>query len=125
MLLRASGEQTGENYELNAVTDEHLDAGVPHAGLLRELTEAAVQNRWDDLRDIRDRSSAAFGAQETADALVVAAAFNGITRMADATGIPLDESTEQATVAMRAETGIDSYHYAEKSARYSPASTAT
>ena len=60
------------------------------------------------------------GAQETTDALVVAAAFNGITRVADATGIPLDETTATTTVELRASTGIDSFDYTEKSVRYAP-----
>ena len=118
MLLRASGEQSGEDYVLNAVTDDTTNSGVPYAQLLRELTEAAIQNRWDDLGEIRDRASATMGEQATTDALVVAAAFNGITRVADATGIPLDETTAEATVTLRADTGIDSFDYAEKSARY-------
>ena len=44
--------------------------------------------------------------------------LNGITRVADATGIPLDEHTAATTVEMRNATGIDQFDYAEKSARY-------
>ena len=93
MLLRASGEQSGAEYDLNAVTSTTGDAGVEHESILRELTEAAIENRWDDLEDVRNRAVQAMGEQETVDALTVAAAFNGITRVADATGIPLDEHT--------------------------------
>ena len=35
MLLRASGEQSGEDYVLNAVTDDTTNSGVPYAQLLR------------------------------------------------------------------------------------------
>ena len=119
MLLRASGEQDGAEYDLNAATNATGDAGVEHASLLRELTEAAIENRWDDLTDVRKRAIEAMGEQETVDTLTVAAAFNGITRVADATGIPLDQHTEETTVEMRDVTGIDRFDYAEKSARYS------
>ena len=119
MLLRASGEQSGAEYDLNAVTSTTGDAGVEHESLLRELTEAAIENRWDDLDDVRRRATQTMGEQETVDALTVAAAFNGITRVADATGIPLDEHTAATTVEMRNATGIDHFDYAEKSARYS------
>lgn len=121
MLLRASGEQTGTEYDLNAVTNDTGDAGVEHESLLRELTEAAIRNRWDDLEGVRARAMQAMGEQETVDALTVAAAFNGITRVADATGIPLDEQTAATTVEMRDVTGIDRFDYAQKSARYSTA----
>ncbi len=58
------------------------------------------------------------GEQAVVDALVVASAFNGITRVADATGIPLDDSTRGATVQLRQEAGIDEFDYAVKSERY-------
>ena len=58
------------------------------------------------------------GKQETVDALTVAAAFNGITRVADSTGIPLDDAMAEATASIRAASGIDQFSYAEKSARY-------
>ena len=119
MLLRASGEQEGTEYDLNAANNSTGDAGVAHASLLRELTEAAIENRWDDLEEVRARAIAAMGKQETVDALTVAAAFNGITRVADATGIPLYEHTAETTVELRDVTGIDRFDYAEKSARYS------
>ena len=58
------------------------------------------------------------GENAMVDALTVAAGFNGITRVADATGIPLDPTTQEVTGSMRAETGIDAFDYAAKSARY-------
>ena len=58
------------------------------------------------------------GTQSMVDAIVVAAGFNGITRVADATGIPLDENTQQMTVDMRESTGIERFNYNEKSDRY-------
>jgi hypothetical protein len=58
------------------------------------------------------------GHQQAVDTLVVAAAFNGITRVADATGIPLDENTAATTVDMRAGVGLNAFDYAEKTLRY-------
>lgn len=121
MLLRASGERQGTTYNLSAVTDADADAGIPFSALTRRLTEATVRNEWRALAALRDEASAAMGEQQMVDVLTVAAAFNGITRVADATGIPLDANTQETTAAMRAEVGLDAFDYGAKSARYDPA----
>ncbi len=118
MLLRASGQPDQKDYDLNSVTDDHADSGVDFGHWLRSLTEATIQNRWDDLALIRDQADVAMGTQSMVDTLVVASGFNGITRVADSTGIPLDENTQQMTIDMRESTGIERFNYAEKSDRY-------
>lgn len=118
MLLRASGQRESRDFNLNAVNEADSDPGVDHASHLRLLTEAAIGSRWQELATIRDDAAAAMGEQAMVDALTVAAGFNGITRVADATGIPLDPMTQMVTGSMRAETGIDAFDYAAKSARY-------
>ncbi len=118
MLLRASGEQESRNVNLTSVTNEDEDSGVPHSEHLRALTEASIRGDWLKLASIRAAADAAMGPQQAVDALVVAAAFNGITRVADATGIPLDHSTAQQTGEMRELTGIEAFDYAAKTERY-------
>ena len=118
MLLRASGEKEQTDYNVNSVTSDSLDSGVPHDDILRALTEASTRGDWLGLALIRPRAERIMGLQQTLDALVVAAAFNGITRVADATGIPLDENTDQTTTQLREATGIQRFAYAEKSSRY-------
>ena len=118
MLLRASGEHEQRQVDLNSVTDTSKAAGVAHADHLLALTEATIEGQWLELADLRTRANAEMGEQQTTDALVVAAAFNGITRVADATGIPLDDNTAATTEPMREATGIQRFAYAEKSARY-------
>ena len=118
MLLRASGQPDQKDFDLSSITDDHTDSGVDFGHWLRSLTEATIQNRWDDLAPIRDQADVAMGTQSMVDTLVVASGFNGITRVADATGIPLDENTQQMTIDMRESTGIERFNYAEKSDRY-------
>lgn len=118
MLLRASGERDNQDYDLSAVTDEHADSGVPHSATIRALTEAAVGGRREELSALRDAASAVLGEQAMVDVLTVASGFNGITRVADATGIPLDDRARTATEEMRSAVGIDRFDYAHKSARY-------
>lgn len=118
MLLRASGQQENADYNLNSVTSDTMHSGVVDEEHLRKLTEAAVSSDWLSLPNITANAEKAMGLQKTVDALVVAAAFNGITRVADATGIPLDQNTRDTTVDMREATGIQSFDYTEKSSRY-------
>ena len=118
MLLRASGQFENGHYDVNSITSEDIDPGVPHGDWLRALTEATIKGDWLRLADIRPKAEAAMGPQQTVDALTVAAAFNGITRVAVATGIPLDQNTADTTANMREQTGIQRFEYTEKSARY-------
>ena len=118
MLLSLSGDKTGKEYNLNAVNTPSSLAGVEDENWLRLVTELTITKDWEKLSPTREEASRVIGEQKVVDALVVASAFNGITRVADATGIPLDIDTENNTAQMRADTGIQSFDYNEKSARY-------
>ncbi len=118
MRLRGSGEQEGRDYDLAVITSDTGDGGVEKGDVLRALTEAAIRSEWDLLDQLRADAFTTLGEQQTVDALTVAAAFNGITRVADSTGIPLDDAMAEATTSIRTAAGIDQYAYAEKSARY-------
>ena len=118
MLLRASGQQENREYNLGSVTSENEASGVIDEDHLRKLTEAAISGDWLGLPQIRESAERAMGLQKTVDTLVVASAFNGITRVADATGIPLDQNTQDTTAELREATGIQRFDYSEKSARY-------
>ena len=50
----------------------------------------------------------ALGEKALADTAATVAAFNAYPRMADATGIPLENAKENATMEMRIELGIES-----------------
>ena len=118
MLLRASGELEDADYDLAAVTDRSRDSGVPHGELLTCLAEQTAGSNWQELKTTLASAARVMGEQQAVDALVVASAFNGITRVADATGIPLDENTADTTVAMREAVGLDAYQYSVKSERF-------
>ena len=85
------------------------DGNVPHGALLAALAEAVALWRWEEVAELRDEAQARMGAAETSDAMLVAAGFNGITRVADAIGIRLDQHTEAASVELRRSTGIDAF----------------
>ena len=48
------------------------------------------------------------------DAAAVAALFNGIDRVADATGIPLEDEKAESTAEIRAAIGIDDFAAAKQ-----------
>lgn len=115
MLLRESSEQDGKPATLSVVTGrEQGPVGVDHDALLIAIAEAVVAWDWAALAALKQEGAKSLGPQQTADAIGVACAFNGITKVADATGIPLDESTFDRTVEMRDTTGIDSFAPREK-----------
>jgi hypothetical protein len=116
LLLRESGEQTG-SIEVAAVTDSRLASGLRNGAHLTQLVGACVSGDQVALAAACEAAEAAMGAVAVRDVLIVAAGFNGITRVADATGIPLDPSTADATRELRAAV-IDTFDYAAKTVRY-------
>ncbi len=85
------------------------DGNVPRGALLRALAEAVARWRWEDVGSLRREGAAGMAPRQLSDAILVAAGFNGITRIADAIGIRLDAGTAETSVALRAETGIDGF----------------
>ena len=90
------------------------DGNVAHGALLAELAEAVARWQWDAVAALRGEAVARLGPQPASDAILVAAGFNGITRVADAVGIRLDTRTADASVALRQATGIDAFAHAGK-----------
>lgn len=104
MLLRASGEMAGASVDMAAVNGEvRGDAGVPHAAELVAFTEAVMGENDATLTEARAALRAVLTPEAFVDACAVIGAFNVVDRIADATGIPLDEPMVAMTGAMRAE----------------------
>jgi hypothetical protein len=68
---------------------------VPHGGALLAFTDAALGHDAAALDRARDAVRSAVGEAGLSDAAAVIGGFDGITRIADATGIPLEP--EKAT----------------------------
>lgn len=81
-------------------------AGVPNGQILLEFTDAAHRG-GPELAAARDAVVATFGSSGLVEACLTVAAFNGLTRVADATGIALDRGTMAATTDVRAELGLN------------------
>jgi len=109
-LLRASGEHSGDDFDLSAVLGEKGDdSGIPNAGILIEFAEAAVGHDPARLKAARQAVLDTMGGAALADAAGVAALFNAIDRVADATGIPLEPEKAEMTEGLRSQLGIDQF----------------
>ena len=117
-----SGQIEGKRYDLHAVTAGEAagPVGVPHERELVALAEAVATGDEAALADARRDALEALGPESFVAAAAVASNFERMVRIADSTGIPLDETTATSTVELRASTGIDSFDYTEKSVRYAP-----
>ena len=85
---------------------------MPHGRLLIAFAEAALGEDGGRLVEARDALAEAMGAAAMVDSAAVVAIFESAVRIADATGIPLEEPKAAQTAAIRAELGIDDYPHA-------------
>ena len=113
MLLRGSGEHDGTRYELNDIVarSDGADCGsrVPGAGVLNGYADAFFGADPGALRTARERVGRELGAEAVADAAGIIGIFNAVVRVADATGIPLEQFKAEASHALRADLGIDAW----------------
>jgi hypothetical protein len=102
MMLRASTQDDiGDNLNLHAVIDgANTDSGVPHSSELINFVDGALTGT-PDLATARSKLVEAAGAEVTADAAAVIGNFQRMTRIADSTGIPVEEATAAMTTDLR------------------------
>ena len=95
--------------ELRAATGEAAgDGGVEHGELLVGFAEAVVHDA-PVLDETRAKLLDALGRDGFHEAAATVGIFNGLVRVADSTGIPLDEGTRAASVDFRDKLGINKY----------------
>lgn len=130
MLLRASGTISGREHDLRAITDPEAAAasGIDHAGELLRFVDAAIgtgskaggtaggkagsearSEVESELEAARAALRAAVGLAGLVDAAAVVGNFERMTRIADATGIPLDAPTDMMSADFRGSLGLDRF----------------
>lgn len=107
MLLRASSEAIGDEADLEGTVGRG-DGGVEHGELMARFAESATRGS-EDLDEVRSRLLEALGAERFVEVAATVGIFNGLVRVADATGIPLDDGTLKASVEFRAQLGLNDY----------------
>lgn len=95
----------GTAVELSAVNGEAaVESGVSHGGELIAFTEAIMSGQG--VAAARARLRAVLSPQGYVEAAAVIGAFNVVDRIADATGIPLDDMMLAMSGDVRAELGL-------------------
>ena len=89
--------------------DGKTDTGVPAAAELIALADAAIAGEAERLDRARAAVMKLIAPDAMIDAAAVIAGFDGITRIADATGIPLEPPRAAETVDLRAQLAIDKF----------------
>jgi hypothetical protein len=108
-LLRESSKTKGENYDLTLLTGTGGDGNIPHGALLVQFAEAVLGNDDQRLATIQSEIRAKLGDAALVDAAAIAATFNAIDRVADATGIPIEDNKAEMTADFRAALGINAF----------------
>lgn len=94
------------------------DGGVPHGRLLVRFAESVLGDDEAALTAVRGEILAAMGGEALADAAGVAGLFNAIDRVADATGIPLEDWKASDSADFRAALGINAFQSMQHRAAY-------
>ena len=105
-----SGRAAGLEIDLATALDPDRegDAGVP-AGAELLAFATAVQTGADDIGVSRDAVRASVGSEALHEAAATIAIFNGLVRVADGTGIQLDEGVLADSADYRADLGVNSF----------------
>jgi hypothetical protein len=108
-LLRESSKAKGENYDLTLLTGTAGDGNIPHGALLVAFAEAVLGSDEAGLSAVRSDVRARMGDAALVDAAAIVATFNAIDRVADSTGIPIEDGKAAATADFRAALGINAF----------------
>ena len=81
----------GDNVNVQAIGDSTEASGVDHGDALLAFTDSVMNGSAADIAATRDALGDALGDDAVVDASAVIAMFNIMDRIADATGIPIDD----------------------------------
>lgn len=109
-MLRESSTADSSSYDLTAIVgDGHAGGGVPHGVVLVAFVDAVLSGSDAELRGVRDSVRSAVGDAGFVDACATIASFNAVVKLADGTGIPLEDWKEGRTRDIREALSIDAF----------------
>jgi hypothetical protein len=90
-----------------ALEGDGSQVGVPHGALLVEFGEAMLGSDEDRRTLARNALFEAMGPAALVDAAATVASFNAVVKLADGSGIPLEEFKARGTADLREELGLE------------------
>ena len=81
--------------------------GIPHASELIAFGEAMLGRDEAKREAARERIYREMGAAALVDAAAIVASFNAVVKLADGSGIPLEDFKAQATQDLRDDLGLE------------------
>ncbi len=113
-MLRESSRVTGNTVDLGVLTaGTEVHSGVAAGVELVEFAEAALGDDVEAIASARDRLEQTVGTEGMVDAAGVVANFQRMVRIADGTGIPLDDAVAMTTADERGRLGINDFSSAK------------
>ena len=105
-----SSDALDTEVDLDAIVDRTFigDVGIPSGAELLAFA-TAVHDAETDLEAARNDLAAAVGIDGLVEAAATVSVFNGLVRVADGTGIQLDEGLQTFSHDDRSRLGIDEY----------------
>jgi hypothetical protein len=114
VLLRESSDAAGDPVDLSAVVAEHDNGGgVAHGKLLLELAEAVLSGDAARSSAARRRLRRTLGDAAFVDTCATIASFNAVVKIADGSGIPLEDYKEENSREIRRQLSIAKFSAAD------------
>jgi alcohol dehydrogenase class IV len=85
------------------------DGNIPHGALLVSFADAVLGTNDPHLNEVRATIRSRMGDAALVDAAAIVATFNAIDRVADSTGIPIEDARAESTADIRASLGINQF----------------
>jgi hypothetical protein len=112
-----SGTLSGAEIDLASVRGEEADSGVSLGAELLAYTDAVMANDAAAIASTREVVQAKLGPAGVVDTAAVMAMFNVVDRVADATGITIDEANRDMRYAVGSELAMDHLTPEQRAAR--------
>ena len=96
-MLRESRQDKGESSDLTVLIGGAGDGNIPQGDLLVAFADAVLGEDDGRLAEAQSAIRTKMGEAAFVDAAAVVATFNAIDRIADATGIPIEDANAEST----------------------------